>query len=176
MRLIKRSMIIFVLGGIIVLFLLLRLRGSVTLKPSKFSLPAKEVTAYRQDDAAWADDLLGTSAYTMKSSGCLVSCIASAVSMETGTAVTPGSLNAIFQRRESMTAREIFSGRRLMRSKDLQPRCIRRYHNLILTPALPRDSIRLSVCGCMGLAASTMCWWWASGMGCISAWIRWKTA
>ena len=89
-------MIIFVLGGIIVLFLLLRLRGSVTLKPSKFSLPAKEVTAYRQDDAAWADDLLGTSAYTMKSSGCLVSCIASAVSMETGTAVTPGSLNAIF--------------------------------------------------------------------------------
>ena len=40
--------------------------------------------------------MLGTSAYTMKSSGCLVSCIASAVSMETGTAVTPGSLNAIF--------------------------------------------------------------------------------
>lgn len=74
----------------------LRLRGSVALKPDKLNLPAKEVVLYRQDDAAWADDLLGASPFTMKSSGCLVACIASAVSMETGTAVTPGSLNALF--------------------------------------------------------------------------------
>ena len=87
-------LLLFLLVAVFVV--VLRLRGSVTLKPGKLSQSAKEVTAYRQDDAAWADDLLGTSAYTMKSSGCLVSCIASAVSMETGTAVTPGSLNAIF--------------------------------------------------------------------------------
>lgn len=96
MRLTKRCKIVFGMIGIIVLFLFLRLRGGATLKPSKLSLPAKEVTVYRQDDVAWADDLLGTSSYTMKSSGCLVSCIASAVSMETGTAITPGSLNAFF--------------------------------------------------------------------------------
>ena len=70
--------------------------GSVALKPSKLELPAQSITAYRQDEAAWADDLLGESSYTMASSGCLVTCIASAVSMETGTAITPGSLNAIF--------------------------------------------------------------------------------
>ena len=74
----------------------LRLRGSVRLKPGRLHLPDKEVALYRQDDAAWADDLLGASSFTMKSSGCLVTCIASAVSMETGIAVTPGSLNALF--------------------------------------------------------------------------------
>ena len=102
-RKLKRVHIFIVFLLLILLILLvaafaiiLRLRGSVALKPSKLSLPAREVTAYRQDDAAWADDLLGVSSYTMRSSGCLVSCIASAVSMETGTAVTPGSLNAIF--------------------------------------------------------------------------------
>ena len=91
--------VLLLLGILLILFaavLFLRLRGSVALKPSKLELPAQSITAYRQDEAAWADDLLGESSYTMASSGCLVTCIASAVSMETGTAVTPGSLNAIF--------------------------------------------------------------------------------
>ena len=91
--------VLLLLGILLILFaavLLLRLRGSVALKPSKLELPAQSITAYRQDEAAWADDLLGESSYTMASSGCLVTCIASAVSMETGTAITPGSLNAIF--------------------------------------------------------------------------------
>ncbi len=101
--------VLLLLGILLILFaavLFLRLRGSVALKPSKLELPAQSITAYRQDEAAWADDLLGESSYTMASSGCLVTCIASAVSMETGTAITPGSLNAIFQRIMYMTVRE----------------------------------------------------------------------
>lgn len=91
--------VLLLLGILLILFaavLFLRLRGSVAIKPSKLELPAQSITAYRQDEAAWADDLLGESSYTMAFSGCLVTCIASAVSMETGTAITPGSLNAIF--------------------------------------------------------------------------------
>ncbi|MDE6915443.1 MAG: hypothetical protein K2P39_01405 [Lachnospiraceae bacterium] len=76
--------------------LFLRLRGSVAVKPGRVSLPPGEVSAYRQDDAAWAQDLLGKSRFTMESSGCLVTCIASAVSTETDKAVTPGALNTAF--------------------------------------------------------------------------------
>ena len=39
------------------------------------------------------DDKLGSSSYTMRSSGCLVSCIAAALSMERSTEETPGTLN-----------------------------------------------------------------------------------
>ena len=73
----------------------LRLRGGVGARPaSDFDLPER-VVAYRQDDPAWASDFLGDSVYTMKSSGCLVSSIASAFSMG-GNTVTPGELNALF--------------------------------------------------------------------------------
>ncbi len=54
-----------------------------------------EVAAYRQDDEIWGEDTLGDSRFTMRSSGCLVTCIASAVSMETGKEMTPGVLNQI---------------------------------------------------------------------------------
>lgn len=152
--------VLLLLGILLILFaavLLLRLRGSVALKPSKLELPAQSITAYRQDEAAWADDLLGESSYTMASSGCLVTCIASAVSMETGTAITPGSLNAIFQRIMYMTVRGTFSGRRWRRWKDLQPMWGKRYRSQRLTHALPRDMLRLCACGCMDWAVSIMC-------------------
>ena len=77
-------------------FLFLRLRGSVVVRPDQVEMFSREVVAYRQDDDAWAADGLGSSRFTMQSSGCLVTCIASAVSMETGTEVTPGALNKIF--------------------------------------------------------------------------------
>lgn len=51
---------------------------------------------YRQDDARWGKERLGDSKYTMASSGCLVSSIASALSMESGEERTPGTLNAEF--------------------------------------------------------------------------------
>lgn len=76
----------------------LRLRGGVAVKPGQINLLSRDVAAYRQDDAAWAADPLGDSRFTMESSGCLVTCIASAVSTETGKAVTPGELNAVFSK------------------------------------------------------------------------------
>ncbi|MDE7273515.1 MAG: C39 family peptidase [Lachnospiraceae bacterium] len=87
------------LMGIVIVavgFLFLRLRGSVVVKPNQDELLSGEAVTYRQDDETWASDLLGDSRFTMKSSGCLVTCIASAVSMETGVRMTPGVLNQIF--------------------------------------------------------------------------------
>ncbi len=77
-------------------FACLRLRGGVQVRAPKDRdiLPDAEVVFYRQDDERWREDHLGDSDYTMGSSGCLVSCIASAVSMESGREETPGILNA----------------------------------------------------------------------------------
>lgn len=76
----------------------LRIRGGRQVKPSeeRTGQAAEEVILYRQDDERWSADRLGQSKYTMGSSGCLVSCIASALSMESGEEVTPGALNAAF--------------------------------------------------------------------------------
>lgn len=78
--------------------LCLQLRGGVQVKApeDREHLPEREVVLYRQDDAGWGEDRLGASGYTMGSSGCLVSCIASALSMESGTEETPGALNKKF--------------------------------------------------------------------------------
>ena len=94
----KKSKIIFALLLCAVLaaggMLFLRMRNGVQVKAANaYALP-EQVTAYRQDDPAWAADRLGDSKYTMKSSGCLVTCIASAVTSE-GEAVLPGELNAL---------------------------------------------------------------------------------
>lgn len=77
-------------------FFVVRLRGSVVVKPGGMQWCVGEVAAYRQDDEIWGEDTLGDSRFTMRSSGCLVTCIASAVSMETGKEMTPGVLNQIF--------------------------------------------------------------------------------
>lgn len=75
-----------------------RLRGGVQVKaPQDMDiLPDAEAVLYRQDDERWGEDRLGASKDTMRSSGCLVSCIASALSMESGAEETPGSLNEKF--------------------------------------------------------------------------------
>ncbi|MDE7479472.1 MAG: C39 family peptidase [Lachnospiraceae bacterium] len=95
---IKTVLICIVIGVLLILLLMLalRLRGSVVVRPNKNALILGEVAAYRQDDDAWAKARLGDSRFTMKSSGCLVTCIASAVSTETGSEITPGELNEIF--------------------------------------------------------------------------------
>mgnify|MGYP002512582796 CR=1 FL=1 len=79
-------------------FLFLRLRNGVQVQApqDKNILSAAETICYRQDDIQWSDDKLGSSDYTMRSSGCLVSCIASALSMERGLTETPGTLNRTF--------------------------------------------------------------------------------
>lgn len=73
-----------------------RVRHGVIVKTDRTEVISREVTAYRQDDERWAKDTLGSSSFTMKSSGCLVTCIASALSMEGAQEVTPGELNKIF--------------------------------------------------------------------------------
>ena len=73
----------------------MRVHNGVKVSPS-MEYPVKESTVmYRQDDEKWAKDTLGESSYHMKGSGCLVSCIAAAVSNE-GETITPGELNALF--------------------------------------------------------------------------------
>lgn len=92
---------LFFIAGLLLVgagVLCFRLRGGVQVKAPRDReyLPEKEVALYRQDDERWGEDRLGDSKYTMRSSGCLVSCIASALSMESGMEETPGVLNKKF--------------------------------------------------------------------------------
>lgn len=93
-----KAAVIFGILLIVAGFLYLRLRSGVQIKaPQDREIwPGAEPVLYRQDDERWAEDRLGDSEYTMRSSGCLVSSIASAVSMESGAEVTPGALNEKF--------------------------------------------------------------------------------
>ena len=79
---------------VILLFLFVRIRGSVKVSPNEDILITENIVFFRQDDTAWAEDKLGTSKYTIGSSGCLVSCIASGLSM-CGPVITPGEFNQI---------------------------------------------------------------------------------
>lgn len=88
---------IIVFGVLLIVgsFLFFRLRNGVQIKPpqDKDIWSDREIIFYRQDDERWGEDRLGNSRYTMQSSGCLVSSIASALSMESGAEETPGALN-----------------------------------------------------------------------------------
>ncbi len=81
----------------------LRVRGdrAVTIRPEK-DYQAGEVVFYDQTDKRWSGDKLGASVYTMKSSGCLTTCIASSLSTQwsregAGRPMTPGELNEYFK-------------------------------------------------------------------------------
>lgn len=79
-------------------FTFLRFRGSKVIKVSKETIniiPCEDIVLFRQDDERWAEEKLGSSDYFMKKSGCLVTCIAAALSMS-GETVTPESLNDLF--------------------------------------------------------------------------------
>lgn len=95
-RLIRLFVCLVGLLAVIMAIIVLRLRHSEAVQTGEQDMIPQEVALYRQDDACWAEDRLGVSSFTMKSSGCLVSCIAAAVSMESGQMVTPGELNHIF--------------------------------------------------------------------------------
>lgn len=66
-------------------------RGGVNVKCNKDFPVSEGLISYRQDDAAWKDSYLGDSEYTMESSGCITTCIATAIS-ETEGAMDPGEL------------------------------------------------------------------------------------
>lgn len=69
--------IVFMIIG----FITLRFRGSHVVSAKEDIVLDSEIAFYRQDDERWADETLGDSDYTIGKSGCLVSCIASAVTM-----------------------------------------------------------------------------------------------
>lgn len=83
-------------------FVCFRLRNGVQVKAPRDReyLSDTELVFYRQDDPRWREDRLGESKHTMGSSGCLVSCIASALSMESGMEETPGALNERFSAKQ----------------------------------------------------------------------------
>ncbi|MDE7176199.1 MAG: hypothetical protein K2O59_00100 [Lachnospiraceae bacterium] len=95
----KRKIRIFII--ILCLFFMmigavaLRFRGGHVVSANEDVVPAVKIVLYRQDDERWADETLGDSGYTMGKSGCLVSCIASAVTMTKGEK-TPHTLNEEF--------------------------------------------------------------------------------
>lgn len=80
---------------LIILGCFLLFRGSARLEAEIDYEPKDNITLYGQNDIRWAQKKLGKSRYIMKSSGCLVSCIAMAVTMS-GMEITPGELNELF--------------------------------------------------------------------------------
>ena len=87
---------------------ILRLRRGrdvgVEIRPDK-GYPVGAVAAFYQKDERWEGDKLGTSGYTMAGSGCLTSCIASALSTQyqntgAGSAMTAGELNKMLSEHE----------------------------------------------------------------------------
>ncbi len=94
----KRKFVLLIL--IIIALLLSAFAFLIFRNGTQISAEGKEniaypITSFRQDDARWHSDALGNSDYTMEKSGCITTCIASAVSCGLDE-VTPGDLNKIF--------------------------------------------------------------------------------
>ncbi len=100
----RRKKIIWILTGAAILvlaaaaLLVWRHRGGggegTTIQSTKVH-PLPEAVYYLQKDEEWAADPLGESRFTMGSSGCLVTCLATLFDLY-GKSVTPGELNRLF--------------------------------------------------------------------------------
>lgn len=89
-------------------FYLQRPKNGVNAAPSSVYEPPA-VVYYLQKDERWKDDKLGQSVYTMGGSGCLTTCIASALSIQAEESkqyeiFTPGELNRLFTEKEVYNA------------------------------------------------------------------------
>lgn len=96
-----RKIIIFLIGIFIIIFmicfvLMFRFRGSVKVYPDRDIVVSEDYVLYRQDNNLWAGDHLGNSSFIMKSSGCLVTCIASAVNIDPKTLNERFSLHNVY--------------------------------------------------------------------------------
>lgn len=95
----KRKLILIALIIIALLlsaFFFLHFRNGTQISAKGREDISYPITAFRQDDARWSADNLGTSAYRMEKSGCVTTCIASAVSRGLDEITTPGALNKVF--------------------------------------------------------------------------------
>ena len=86
----------FILIFVICFVLTVRLRGSVKVYPDRDIVVSEDYILYRQDNDLWAGDYLGESTFTMKSSGCLVTCIASAMNVDPKTLNEQFSLHNVY--------------------------------------------------------------------------------
>ncbi|MBT9775792.1 hypothetical protein GPL15_04605 [Clostridium sp. MCC353] len=89
-------------------FYLRRPKNGVEALPSAVYEPPS-VVYYLQKDDRWKEDKLGQSVYTMGGSGCLTSCIASALSIQAEESsqhesFTPGELNRLFTEKQVYNA------------------------------------------------------------------------
>lgn len=96
-----RKITIFFIGIFIILFMVcfvmfIRFRGSVKVYPNRDIDISENFTFYRQDNDLWAGDYLGESSFTMKKSGCLVTCIASAMNVDPKTLNEQFSLHNVY--------------------------------------------------------------------------------
>lgn len=94
-----KKLIVLILGLFIIICAVLIVKvfrpdSGTDVAPQVSSAISERVVMYRQDDALWAEDMLGDSDYTMRSSGCITSCIAAALTMQ-GESHTPGTLNLL---------------------------------------------------------------------------------
>lgn len=95
---IVRSIVLICIAGLIAAgAAAVRVRGSVRVGRTYLDDVRYCNVRYRQDDIRWAEDRMGDTSYRLKGSGCLVTCIAAALSGEE--TVTPGELNAEFFRK-----------------------------------------------------------------------------
>ena len=88
--------------SVVIVFVMLCLAGLLYLKNNRGGVKVscsneyeinRNLLAYRQDDKIWKEDHLGTSKYTIGSSGCVITCIASVIS-ETDMKMNPKEFNA----------------------------------------------------------------------------------
>lgn len=77
--------------GLIISSQIIKNRGGINVKCKEEYPVSPELVHYRQDNDEWKDYNLGDSKYTMQSSGCVVTCISSAIS-ETNNPLNPEEL------------------------------------------------------------------------------------
>lgn len=74
-------------------------RGGVVVSCEANYTVNKNLISYRQDDSRWGDNKLGNSKYTMESSGCIITSIATAISLSEKP-LNPGELVELLSENE----------------------------------------------------------------------------
>ena len=90
---------ICLIGIGIVGFKIIKDRGGVVISSKTNYLVNDQLKSYRQDDSQWKDDKLGKSKFTMETSGCIVTSIATAIS-QSDNPLNPGQLVELLSENE----------------------------------------------------------------------------